>query len=108
MQKMSREENKMTVAILIQKTKEVVVMSNFEVWAKWFEKAGEKKRVGLDEIGDMKISTIFLGMDHGFDGPPIWFETVIFGGDRDGESFRYETWAQAEAGHKKLVEELSK
>jgi hypothetical protein len=50
------------------------------------------------------VSTVFLGLDHGFGrGDPLLFETMIFGGPIE-EQWRYASWAQAERGHAKLVE----
>ncbi len=72
-------------------------------WAKWFEKAD--RHVAKTVIGDIKISTVFLGLNHSFgDGPPVLFETMIFGGDLDEEMWRYSTWEEAETGHQEAVE----
>jgi hypothetical protein len=74
-------------------------------WAKWFEKAD--RHVAKDKIGDVRISTVFLGLDHSFGhGDPMLFESMIFGGSLDGEQNRYSTWEQAEAGHKEFVERV--
>ena len=46
------------------------------------------------------VSTVFLGLDHAFDGgTPLLFETMIFGGEHDEYQERYATWDEAEAGH---------
>lgn len=67
-------------------------------WGKWFEKA--ERHVAKTEAGDVKVSTVFLGLDHSFgEGPPLLFETMIFGGDHDEEMWRYSTWDEAEQGH---------
>jgi len=73
-------------------------------WAKWFETA--ERHVAKTKINDdVHVSTVFLGLDHSFGaGPPLLFETMIFGGEHDQYIDRYETWEQAEAGHKKAVE----
>lgn len=61
-------------------------------------------RVALDNIADVRISTVFLGLDqHLGDGPPVLFETMIFGGDYDQYQWRYHTWDEAIAGHKAAV-----
>lgn len=51
------------------------------------------------------VSTVFLGLDHRFfgEGPPILYETMIFGGPNDGEQRRYATRDEALAGHKRMV-----
>jgi hypothetical protein len=48
---------------------------------------------------------VFLGLDHqyGFNGPPVLFETMIFGGKHDDYQDRYLTWDEAEAGHERAV-----
>lgn len=75
------------------------------VWAKWYEKAD--RHVGNDRIAGIHISTVFLSIDHGYDSsqPPVLFETMVFGGgDLNETMIRYATWAEAEAGHKDIVE----
>lgn len=53
-----------------------------------------------DTINDIRISTVFLGMDHGWGtGPPVLFETMIFGGEYDEYQRRYYNKIQAKAGH---------
>lgn len=55
--------------------------------------------------GDVKVSTVFLGLDHSFreSGNPDLFETMIFGGPNDCYTERYETIEEAEAGHERAV-----
>lgn len=70
----------------------------------------DTRRVALtDEIinGDRcYFSTVFLVLDHNFasTGPPVLFETLC----PEGDIHRYCTWDEAEAGHKRLVEEWIK
>lgn len=52
------------------------------------------------------VSTVWLGIDHGFTGspPPILFETMVFGLGSDEELCRrYATEAEARAGHTEVV-----
>jgi hypothetical protein len=64
--------------------------------------------------GGAFVSTVFLGIDHAFfDGPPLLFETMIFGAERVAYTFggrertfpeeiyqwRYHTWDEAIEGH---------
>ena len=71
-------------------------------WAKMFEE--KDRHVAEEMIGDVRISTVFLGLDHAFgSGPPLLFETMVFGGSLDQEQDRYSTWAEAEVGHKDMV-----
>ena len=76
-------------------------------WAKKFDI--KTRRVASDSIGDIDVSTVFLGIDHNWGGgPPLLFETMVFGGKFDQEQERYATWKQAEEGHKKMVEKVKR
>lgn len=69
----------------------------------WALGVKESKSIDSDFLeGGVRVSTIFLGLDHRFsgDGPPILFETMIFGGPHDGYQERYCTWEEAKEGHK--------
>ena len=66
-------------------------------------------RIGLDRIDDsVEVSTVWLGLNHAFmpGGPPLIFETLIFGGRHDGELQRYSTESEALAGHLHAINEL--
>jgi hypothetical protein len=84
-----------------------IVEADLVTWAKWFETAD--RRVAHDEVNGVKISTVFLGMDHSFnsDGRLILFETMVFDGDLDGEQLRYSSWDEAVAGHKLMVAKVA-
>ena len=74
-------------------------------WGKWFEKT--ERHVKDETIDGVRVSTVFLGLDHSFgDGPPLLFETLIFDGKLDGEMDRYTTWEEAEVGHKNMVDRV--
>lgn len=65
------------------------------------------KRVAKTEIGDIQISTVWLGLDHQYgDGPPLIFETMQFGGNDDQECERYSTIEEAKAGHDAWVKRI--
>lgn len=83
-----------------------VQVSDVLTWAKMFEDTD--RHVADDYVGSVRVSTVFLGMDHSWNpsGPPMIFETLIFGGELDGEMDRYSTWEEAEFGHKKMLEEV--
>jgi len=58
-------------------------------------------------VSKIMISTVFLGLDHGWGtGPPLLFETMVFNGPLHEDMDRYTTWAQAEAGHAKFCEQV--
>ncbi|HFH4040232.1 hypothetical protein C1I89_28140 [Achromobacter pulmonis] len=60
-------------------------------WSQWFATAD--RRVAETWVDDVRISTVFLGLDHNHlpDGDPILFETEVY------------AWENAEAGHAELV-----
>lgn len=71
-------------------------------WASWFNV--ENRRVADDVVGEVRVSTVFLGIDHAFgNGPPLLFETMIFGGEHDEDQRRYSTWGEAAAGHAEML-----
>ena len=57
------------------------------------------------EDDDVFVSTVFLGLDHGWgdrNAPnykPILFETMIFGGKHNDFQTRYHTYDEAKEGH---------
>lgn len=83
----------------ILKNKEVVPIASLNEWVKNYE----HESMFRDVVRDIEISTVFLGIDHGISGKHLWFETMIFGGKHDGFQKRYETYQEAEEGHKKAT-----
>lgn len=97
-------------------TKKYVMNDKFEVteepdlfkWARQFESSNRvvKKSYPADHV---EVSTVFLGLDHSFgDGPPLIFETLVFGGPLADEMERYSTHREALAGHDAMVERVNK
>jgi hypothetical protein len=81
---------------------------DFLAWGVWYADA-EKRRVALDEVfPGVSVSTVFLSIDHNFggEGPPILWETMVFGGPLAGEEERYSSRAEAEAGHRNMVDRV--
>lgn len=74
-------------------------------WARAFE--DHDGRVVAKELFDGGVvSTVWLGIDHGFGGgPPLIFETMVFLRGRSSEVYcdRYPTEAAALAGHDQAV-----
>jgi hypothetical protein len=106
-----------------------VATEDLLAWAKWVEDV-VKRRVALDVIAGFEISTVFLGLDYAYTGPPMLFETMVFEQlekpktqviDIDGKIYtfgpceresldnidgymtRYSTWDEAERGHAATV-----
>lgn len=75
-----------------------VPLESIAQWAEWFERAD--RTVSHNVVNGVEVSTVFLGLNHGFaHGPPLLFETMIFGGFHDGYQRRCSTWAEAENLH---------
>lgn len=73
-------------------------------WGIWFETADRKvKKTSISD--EVEVSTVFLGLDHRL-GSPLLFETLVFGGETDGDMKRYSTWEEAEIGHDRIVQEI--
>ena len=76
-------------------------------WGRWLETAD--RIVKKTTIGDIIISTVFLGLDHNYsfgESPPLLFETMIFGGKYDQDQDRCSTWDGAEKMHDAMVEKV--
>ncbi len=74
-------------------------------WAKDLEN-DDYKRVGWTEVNEVKISTVWIGLDHSFGigEKPLIFETMIFGGIHNGYQERYSTEEEAQEGHQRAVQ----
>ena len=65
---------------------------------------GHDRRVALDVVGDATVSTVHLTFDHSMgSGPPVLWETMVFGGEHDQWTDRYTSLEDAVAGHAAAV-----
>jgi len=72
-------------------------------WGRFMQEAD--RHVAQTMVDGIRVSTVFLGLNHGWgDGPPVLFETMIFGGEHDEYQERCCTWAEAEEMHKVAVD----
>jgi hypothetical protein len=83
----------------ILKNKVPVETKDRKAFAKAFEL--DNRQLAHTQISkNIRVSTVFLGYDHSFNGgTPVLFETMIFGGRYDQHQDRYTTWDAAQAGH---------
>ena len=67
-------------------------------WAEAFE---GNRRVADEVVNGLRVSTVFLGIDHNFSdqGPPLIFETMVFDGSDGDDTYRCSTWDEAVAQH---------
>ena len=67
----------------------------------------ERYVIGRDIVGLYDLSTVMLGLDHGYTGMPVLWETMLFG-TLDSSEFqvRWTSRAAAEQGHTTLLRAL--
>ena len=76
------------------------VSAEVETWSPWMATHEQEWKLAVDIVGDVKVSTVFLGSDHNWGGgPPILWETCIFTPDRSDVVERYMSREQALSGH---------
>jgi hypothetical protein len=73
-------------------------------WAAAFENI-DNRHVANTKVHGVCVSTVFIGIDMNWfgTGPPILFETMVFGGALDGRQLRCSTWEEAEIQHEFVV-----
>jgi len=68
-------------------------------WAEFFQN-GNRKVARTHITSSIYVSTVFLGLDHSWgEGPPMLFETMVFGGEHNQHCTRCSTWLKAEVQH---------
>jgi len=89
-------------------------------WGRWMEAADTYRLRTIAKDRDegpgadpVEVSTVFLGLDHNYrgSGPPVLWETLVFGGPLDGTQRRYDSRDAALRGHQaicRLVRKSSK
>ena len=97
----------MTRRYVLLQSGEAVPEPDLTAWALWMN--GNDHIIRQDAVGDVLISTVFLGLDCNFTahGPPLLFETMIVGGMHDNVMWRYATQADALKKHMWIVKSLS-
>ena len=88
-----------------------VVHVGISEWARWFENGDNRKFARTQITKDMHVSTVFLGLDHGYSQHPselpVLWETMIFGENLKGDlvdyQHRFTGRAQAALGHNTAI-----
>lgn len=94
---------------ILDENKNVIPATLME-WGCFLEKHRLDRIVSREEINGLRVSTVFIGLDHSWlprdhkDHKPDIFETMVFKNESDIYCERYSTWQEAEYGHKKAVE----
>ena len=84
----------------------VPVECSLEEYAQSFDRSN--RSVARTALPDgRRVSTVFLSLDHRWvdEGPPILFESMLFGADdlNEQDMERYCTWDEAYEGHRNMV-----
>ena len=77
----------------------------FKKWAQWMEDSTLQRQIALSKVEEnVEVSTVFTGLDNNYqiDGPPLLFETRVFGGKCDGYTERYAALDEACIGHDRI------
>lgn len=83
-----------------------VLCDDLFTWAEWFETSGESRVVQKTIVADgVQVSTIFLGIDHNWSrrGPPMIYETRVFGGPIEGDCLRAAKRTTALKNHAAMI-----
>lgn len=84
-----------------------VIEVDLLTWARWLEESNHRVVAYTQITSQVRVSTVFIGIDHRFPGfppgPPILYETLIFGGQLNGDGSRYCSHDDALTGHKMFV-----
>lgn len=81
---------------------------------RYFLQNPERRHVGLDSIGRYEVSTVFLGVDHGWGGTPVLYETMVYDHEAPRENrwldvqVRYVSRAQALEGHRAMMHRVAR
>jgi hypothetical protein len=85
------------------------ILSTIIQYVEWIEKNPERKAVKQEYVGDVRISTVFLGLDHVWNSDiPLLWETMIFGGEHDQYMDRYTSYEEALEGHQTALNLVNK
>lgn len=88
-----------------------VIPCDLMEWARFFQ--SPERIVKQEEVFGIKVSTVFLGIDHGWGWleqefperyAPVVFETMIFDDVENNYMERCSTWDEALAMHSRAVE----
>lgn len=103
---------------ILDDNKNIKVVYDLMEWANWLETADRQIRFNRLKKYGVRVSTVFLGIDHNYlcfeDGSrtPVLFETMIFLNGKfydsrlDGYQERYCTLDEAVKGHHRAMREV--
>lgn len=79
-----------------------VLTELFDEYIDW--ERNNSRTIAREVIGDVIVSTVFLGLDHRYSGEtPVLWETMIFNGEHDQYQERYTSHEDALEGHQNAI-----
>lgn len=74
----------------------------------WYTDTGHVTSLRRDHVDkgkktEIMVSTVFLMVASNWQGPPLLFETMVFGGKHNHYQRRYATWDEAIRGHEETL-----
>lgn len=95
--------NKRKLGHWILKGKKPVEVGLME-WAEWLENPKNHRTLGHHWIGETRVSTVFIGLDHNpLATKPEIFETMTFNVGEQDQQWRFATYDEALTNHWKQV-----
>lgn len=85
---------------------------DYDEWSRLFELRAQdtaleswwRRQTRLDD--KVEVSTVWIGLVMSTGGPPLIWESMIFGGNHDGDQWRYASRAEALDHHENIVRAL--
>jgi hypothetical protein len=80
-----------------------VVENNILLWGAWMER--NERKIAYDEINGLRVSTVFLALDHGYGDNVELYETMVFPPNSYNDLYcrRYEIKQEALNGHAQIL-----
>jgi len=87
---------------MLDQNRTPILVEDIIQWGRFLE---QDRRVDLTIINGASISTVFLGLDHGYGDHihPVLYETMVFSRNEDEPCWRYTSEEEARIGHLKVV-----
>ena len=103
----------MELTYILDENKKPIPCANMLEWGKWMH-IFENNNTAKTNVGNFKISTVFLGISHGENskGNLVLWETMLFSNDDQADEFhdyqrRYSSHKEALLGHEKAVKHVN-
>ena len=94
---------------ILDENNKPVKSTGIQEYSDWEKANQDKKYLKQEFVDDIHVSTVFLGLDHGWDSDIlVLWETMIFGGEHDQYQDRYTSVEDALEGHQTALNLVNK